>query len=351
MSNIGTVKSPRFQGGKYELQLGGRTIAKSKDRDYFEYHIARGDVPKIVEADITSVIYEDGSAHNVALTPTAATLGNAANSPVTLTWTVDERFDMMDELITMTVTGTGSKAMCIGGRGGIGKSFAVQKVLNRMGKVDAAKAIAEAMERATEEQFTMDDTDEEVKEKVRALSTADTIGDYRIIKGYASASALYRILYENRHRTIVFDDCDSVLKNDDAVNVLKSALDSYEERWVSWNVNSQGNDLPPCFKFEGQVIFVTNMDMDKVPEPILTRCFPVNVAMTPEQRLVRMRTVLADVMPEVDMSFKLEAIELLQEHVHVTKNINFRSLMKTISIRTSTTANWKRLALFSLIEN
>lgn len=338
--NIGLVK---HNGNKYELHFGGKVLARSGDREYFEYHVAKGDVPKIVSANITSIVFDDGTApKHASMTPTASAI--AAQTVDLPTFDVDERFDMMDELITMTVKGKTVKAMCIGGKGGIGKSFAVQKVLNRMGKVDSAKAIAEAMKNAPVR--NEDDDEDEAEEKF------DHLGDYRIIKGYASASALYRILYENKNKVIVFDDCDSVLKNDDAVNVLKSALDSYEERWVSWNVNSASSDLPPCFKFEGQVIFITNMDMDKVPEPIQTRCYKVDVAMSSEQRLKRMRTVLADVMPEVDMSYKLEAIDLLQDHVHVTKNINFRSLMATIAIRTDdTTKDWKRLALFNLINN
>jgi hypothetical protein len=350
MSN-GNIAIIKHNGTKYEMHFGGKVLARSGDRDYFEYHIAKGDVPKIVAANIKAIVFEDGTApKHATLTPTASAI--AAQTVDLPVFDVDERFDMMDELITMTVKGQSVKAMCIGGKGGIGKSFAVQKVLNRMGKTDAAKAIAEAMKNPSNNHIAMNDDQDEADEKATNLSMYEDLGDYRIIKGYASASALYRILFENKKKVIIFDDCDSVLRNEDAVNVLKSALDSYEERWVSWNVNSASSDLPPCFKFEGQVIFVTNLDMDKVPEPIQTRCFKVDVAMSSEQRLKRMRTVLADVMPEVDMQFKLEAIELLQAHVHVTKNINFRSLMATIAIRTDdTTKDWKRLALFNLINN
>lgn len=337
--NIGIVK---HNGTKYELHFGGKILARSGDREYFEYHVAKGDVPKIVSANITTIVFDDGtSPKHSNMTPTASAI--AAQTVDLPIFGVDERFDMMDELITMTIKGKNVKAMCIGGKGGIGKSFAVQKVLNRMGKIDSAKAIAEAMKNAPARSEGDEDDDE--------ADDYENLGDYRIIKGYASPSALYRILFENKNKVIVFDDCDSVLRDTDAVNVLKSALDSNEERWVSWNVNSS-SDLPPTFKFNGQVIFITNMDMDKVPEPIQTRCYKVDVAMSSEQRLTRMRTVLADVMPHVDMTYKLEAIELLQTHVHVTKNINFRSLMATIAIRTDdTTKDWKRLALFNLINN
>jgi hypothetical protein len=366
MSNIGIV---RFTGKKYELAFGGKVIARSKDRDYFEYHLERGDVTKMTEAKITSIHFEDGAGNSrMSLTPSAAAIQSAANFVSAPMFTIPEKFSMMDELLVMTINGTASKAMCICGRGGVGKSFAVQKVLARLGKLDSNKLIAEAMEKDKEAADLVtvarlearakakeDGDDEnaaaaEIPDAPRA--NYDKLGDYTYIKGYSSASALYRLLYENRHRTVIFDDCDSVLKNDDAVNVLKSALDSYEERWVSWNINSNFSDLPPAFKFEGQVIFVTNLPLDKVPEPIRTRCFPVDVSMNSEQRLERMSDVLVDVMPEIDMSFKLEAINLLKKYMHLTQNINFRSLMKVISIRIdAATSNWERLALFTLIES
>lgn len=348
--NIGVVK---HNGTKYELHFGGKVLARSGDRGYFEYHIAKRDVPKLVEANITSVVFEDGSTPtNLALVPTAAAAQQVAARVEVPTFEINERFDMLDELITMVVNGTNHKAMVIGGKGGIGKSFAVQTVLNRMGKVDATKAISDAREKAKADLINPDSTDEEVQEKVNHLAGIEALGDYRIIKGYASPSALYRILYENKNKVIVFDDCDSVLRDADAVNVLKSALDSNEERWVSWNTNAAFSDLPPCFLFQGQVIFVTNMDMDKLPEPIMTRCLKVNMAMSPMQRIERMRGVLSNVMPDVDMQYKEDALNLLEKHVHVTKNVNFRALMQTIGIRIDpATKNWERLALFSLIEN
>lgn len=348
---IGIIKR---NGSKFELHHGGKILARSSDRGYFEYHIAKGDVPKIVDADITAVKYEDGTAPSALLTPTASAIAAIANSaPEVPTFSIDERFEMMDELITMVVNGNNHKAMVIGGKGGIGKSFAVTSAFERMNKADSVVLQAEAKEKAKSIEIRVGDSKEDTEAKVAQLATLDSgkLGDYRIIKGYVSASALYRVLYENRHRVIVFDDCDSVLKDSDAVNVLKSALDTNEDRWVNWNVNGFGSDLPDCFKFEGQIIFITNMDMEKIPEPIMTRCLKVNMGMTPLQRITRMRSVLPQVMPEIDIDIKIEALDLIEKHVHVTKNVNFRALMQTIGIRIDpATKNWERLALFSLIE-
>jgi hypothetical protein len=322
---------------KYELVVNGVVEGTSKHRDYFEYHLGKQDSPKLNKLGITKVVYADEIGMVISDTQGMVELPSA---PV---FSINERFEMMDQLIEMTVRGS-SKSMVIAGRGGIGKSFAVQGVLQRLGKVNVEVALAEQ----ADAEITDEDSDGEIGEKVAAM--ADLVaGDYKIIKGYASPSALYRILYENRKRIVIFDDCDSVLRDDDAVNVLKSALDSYEERWVSWNINAK-SDLPPCFRFEGQVIFITNLDMNKVDEAIRTRAFKVDVSMTKAQRVERMEAVLGEVMPEVELEAKQEALDLLKEHMHLCSDINFRALMNVIKIRTEAVGDWRKLATFTLTQ-
>ena len=54
----------------------------------------------------------------------------------------------------------------------------------------------------------------------------ETAGDWAHIKGKASPLSMYTALFKYKNKIIVFDDCDSVFKNKDSVNILKSALDS-----------------------------------------------------------------------------------------------------------------------------
>ena len=333
------------ESGKFELVLDGEVVGKSKHRDYFEYHLGRRDVPKLNELGITKVVYADEM--TMPITPAAGAVAEAFPTEEPM-FTIDERFEMMDQLIEMTVHGS-SKAMLIAGKGGIGKSFAVMSVLNRLNKSDIGKILAEM----TPPEINIDDEEEDIEDKVDTMATMDQLGDYKVVKGYASASALYRLLYENRKRVIIFDDCDSVLKDDNAINVLKSALDTYEERWVSWNVNSAGGaDLPQCFKFEGQIIFITNLPMDKVDEAVRTRCFKVDVSMSKEQRVQRMEAVLEGVLPEVDIEFKRDALNLLKDNLMIAADVSFRSLMNLIKIRIDPAVrDWVKLGKFALLQN
>lgn len=260
---------------------------------------------------------------------------------------IKERFAMTEELIGMVINKS-AKSVLISGEGGVGKTHAVLKTLKAHGKVDVKDTMPNIEDYNPVE---VSDDEEEMEDKVLSLINRPT-GDYVVIKGYSSAKALFRTMFENRTKTIVFDDCDNVLKNENAVMLLKGALDSYEERWVTWNVESMiDTGLPSTFRFQGSIIFISNMDIRKVDAAVRTRCFKVDVSMTKEQRIEWMYNVLEDVMPDADMMDKLESINLLEKNMHKTK-IDFRALMDIISIRVDPSVkDWKKLAKFTMMNS
>jgi len=328
---------------KYELVVGSKVIARSKNREYFEYHYARRDVPKLASLTITKFSYAD---EHVAVGTTSTVKDEDVPAPPS-PFSIDEKFDMMDELLSMVINGS-TKAMLIAGKGGIGKTYAVMNKLSKMGKVDVNQVIAESMP----DDISLEDSEEDIEEKVKLLASLDGMGDFKVIRGFVTPAAAYRLLYENKKRTIVFDDCDSVLRHEDTINLLKGALDTYEERWISWNTQATSSDLPPCFKFEGQIIFITNLPMEKIDEAVRTRCFKVDVAMSKEQRCERMESVLERVMPDVDMDFKRDALKLIRANLDVAQDVSFRALMNLIKIRIDPTVkDWTKLGRFALIEN
>jgi GT2 family glycosyltransferase len=82
------------------------------------------------------------------------------------------------------------------------------------------------------------------------------------VKGFMTAVMLYRLLYEHREKgQIVFlDDCDSIFWNEDALNILKAALDTVEHRIVSYRAMGDDDDIPSEFEFKGTMVFATNID-------------------------------------------------------------------------------------------
>jgi len=329
---------------KYNLVAKNKIIVSSNRTEYLVWLVTQQKHKKILAAKITETeIITTKPNGGIAITDAA---GNAV-ADVSSAFNIKERFGFLEELINMVVGGE-AKSLVISGEGGVGKTYTVMDVLKRAGKVNV-NTILPSIDDLNE--IVPEDDTPVIKEKILAQINKPQ-GDFVVIKGHASAKALYRLLWDNRTRTIIFDDCDSVLRDGTAISLLKSALDSYEDRWVSWFIDSPfgESDLPMTFKFTGKIIFISNMPLHKIDDAVKTRCFKVDLSMTKPQRIERMRHVLEDVMPHVEMEHKLDALNLLNEHLHLTDDVNFRSLMNLTTIRCSNSPNWKKLGVYSLSE-
>lgn len=142
------------------------------------------------------------------------------------------RFSAVTEMSRMTAEGL-APSLIISGPAGVGKTHGVEKLLNEM--------------EATGE-----------------------VSKVEFISGFARPTGLYAALYENRFegQVVVLDDCDSVFRDETALNILKAALDSKPVRKISWRSNakietSEGEIIPSTFEFAGSVIFLTNLDFDE----------------------------------------------------------------------------------------
>jgi hypothetical protein len=151
--------------------------------------------------------------------------------------------------------------------------------------------------------------------------------------------------------TLVFDDCDSVLKDPVALNLLKGALDSYSERYISWNSDMKDEDLPRSFKFEGSVVFISNLELDRLDQAIRSRAMCVDLSMTEEQKVERMGVIAMDkdFLPEYEMDVKKDALAFIKGMVGSVENLSLRSLIAVCKIR-ATATDWKDLAKYVLTQ-
>lgn len=238
---------------------------------------------------------------------------------------INERFAFVEKLVTMVATGVQPSAV-ITGEGGLGKTYTVTKTLEANGLKDIS-----------------DLADFQVGTVLNARKC------FVFVKGYSTAKGLYRTLFENQKGTIVFDDCDAVLKDTVALNLLKGALDSYGKRVISWNADMKDEDLPRSFNFEGRVIFISNMDQDKIDQAIRSRSMMIDLSMTLTQKIDRMEHIAMsdEFLPEYDKQCKMDALALIREVKDEAKEISLRTLITVTKVRASN-KDWKDLATYML---
>lgn len=231
--------------------------------------------------------------------------------------------------------------------------------------------------------------------------------DYAKLSGRATAQSLYETLYQFRDGGMVlFDDLDSMWKDKDATNYLKAALDTSKVREISsvstrmmnvskWNdarreeynkmldraLQNQGNPdvkkaaaakaaaieaeengeepeaeakldkivYPSTFNFTGRVVFISNLKKEEFDAAILSRSAKIDMSMTSEQILMRMKAILPHLGgSDVAIEMKQELLDHLV-HMHDNKEIDMltmREFDKGLNIVRSGAPNWKSLIVY-----
>jgi len=163
--------------------------------------------------------------------------------------------------------------------------------------------------------------------------------DFVHFKGRATAAGLFITLYENSDKIIVLDDCDSVFRDDDAVNILKGALDSYDTRKISYITTKSlkdefGGEVPRHFEFTGRIIFISNISQSKLDEAIRSRSFVADVDLTTDQMFARMEQLMTKMESRIPLAAKEQALALMKELNEEFEGleINLRSFIKAARI-------------------
>lgn len=290
--------------GKYNCNIGGTTFKTGK-RDYVEYMFKK--------------ITGEKKTYDQIVGQVAPTVADK--------FCINERFGFVEKLVNMVATGVQASAV-ITGQGGLGKTYTVLKTLESCGLEDITA----------------------VMKRTPVGGSISMSKVYTQVKGYSTAKGLYRTLFENNNSTIVFDDCDSILKDPVALNLLKGALDSYGRRVISWNADFRDEDLPRSFNFTGRVIFISNLDQDKIDQAIRSRSMMIDLSMSADQKIDRMEYIAGqeEFMPEFEMAFKKDALATIRELKDSAREISLRTLIQVTKIRASAGDSWKQMAEYVL---
>ena len=285
------------------------------------------DTIRIKVNSIRDIEYVNG---DTVSTPTAE-----IEKPVTVTETdeqamdrIRERFDILHEMTKATVTGD-IRAMIVSGPPGVGKSYGVETEIEKACLFDKLAG-----------------------KRLRA----------EVVKGSATPIGLYQTLYKysDANSVVVFDDCDSILLDDVALNLLKGALDSGKKRVISWLSESSAlrrEGIPDRFEFKGSVIFITNLKFDQMKsqklrdhlDALQSRCHYLDLTLdTMRDKLLRIKQIAKDGVLFVDYDFEECQQDDIIEFMHTNKDrlreVSLRMALKIADLRKSFPNNWKRMS-------
>jgi hypothetical protein len=241
---------------------------------------------------------------------------------------IRERFDILHEMTKATVSGD-IRAMIVSGPPGVGKSYGVETEIEKACLFDKLAG-----------------------KRLRA----------EVVKGSATPIGLYQTLYKysDANSVVVFDDCDSILLDDVALNLLKGALDSGKKRVISWLSESSAlrrEGIPDRFEFKGSVIFITNLKFDKMKsqklrdhlDALQSRCHYLDLTLdTMRDKLLRIKQIAKDGVLFADYDFNEYAQDDIIDFMHANKErlreVSLRMALKIADLRKSFPNNWKRMS-------
>lgn len=238
------------------------------------------------------------------------------------------RFEILDQM-TKSLIKSDIRALIVTGPPGVGKSFGVEEELNKsslFGDMTGARR------------------------------------KYEVVKGAMTALGLYAKLYEysDKGNVLVFDDCDSVLMDDLALNILKAALDSGKKRMIYWNAESnklRSEGIPDKFEFKGSACFITNIKFENVRskklqdhlEALQSRCHYLDLTLdTMRDKILRVKQIAnkGDLFKDYSMSKDLETevIDFIADNCNKFREVSLRMALKVADLAKISPSNWKILA-------
>jgi hypothetical protein len=241
---------------------------------------------------------------------------------------IASRFGVLDEMSKACIKGD-IRAMIVTGPAGIGKSHGVSLQMEKASLFDQV-----------------------VGKKAR----------FEIVKGAMSGIGLFAKLYKfsDAKNVLVFDDCD-IWEDQDAINVLKGALDSGKTRRISWNKDSRllrDEGVPNSFNFNGSIIFITNKSFDNKKaskmqphlDALQSRCHFLDLTVDTERdKMLRIKQVHRDADGGLfkDYDFTQEQTDEIMSFIDTNhaklREVSLRMCLKIADL-VKISANWRELA-------
>lgn len=234
---------------------------------------------------------------------------------------ISNRFNILEMMATGVCSGA-VRSLIVSGAAGVGKSYTLERVLN---------------ESLNDESFTT-------------------------VKGSITPVSLYQLLhrYSAPNNVVVLDDADSILFDERGLNLLKGALDTNPIRKISWMSQTfEDSDTPNTFEYHGSMVFITNLDFQKIVDEnkiklaphfraLLTRSLYLDLTLRSEydvvcwiQKLIHDGMLVREGLTQ-EQSY--EVADYIRQNWQRLRTVSAREALKAAALLKSNPTDWTRIA-------
>lgn len=207
---------------------------------------------------------------------------------------LEQKFFILREYVKMVCAGN-SMGLIVEGCAGLGKSFNVLKTLKESGK------------------------------------------EFVYCAGFTTKLELYNYLFENRNKIIFFDDIKSIMNNEEALEILKSAMFSATgTRIVRYMSSTNRLRAPSSFIFEGGIIIALNNINNRNSEDlkaVVDRVLYYNVKFSYQEKMLIIADLIKQDYKDLEYESRKFIFDWLKDNTsEATSNLNFRLIYKLYEI-------------------
>lgn len=176
---------------------------------------------------------------------------------------------------------------------------------------------------------------------------------YKYISGgIKNARALYQVLYDNNDKNLIliFDDVNDILRNKQAVEILRTATTNDKKRSITYTDNkiAKGSrKYKPEMIFESRIIIITNIPIKKIDKAIVSRTAPIEVVINNQEIMDNIRINIENAPPpKLPTEWKLDVWDFLTDEVGMKdiNRIDYRIFEQLCIFRATEDPKWKKFA-------
>lgn len=210
----------------------------------------------------------------------------------------------------------------------------------------------------------------ELEKKLEAAEKNGDIESFESIKGSISAAGLFQKLYHNKDegQVLLLDDTDSMFSDEEAMNLLKAALDTSTVRKISWAKQArwlEDLDIPSTFEYEGQIVFITNTDPDAVVAKggriaphmaaLLSRSIFLDLCIHDAKAImIRIEQVMDDSTLCADLKINDKEAALIKTwmntNINALRSVSIRTVIQLAGFIKTSKSDWQDLASVTLLK-
>jgi hypothetical protein len=159
---------------------------------------------------------------------------------------------------------------------------------------------------------------------------------YLKIVSHVSPMKLFILGYEYLDKPIIFDDCDTLLRDDNSVALLKMFCDTSIVKTINWATTSEllsHNGIPERYETKSKVIIICNSfnELTEKISALRDRGFHIIFAPTNQEILSKMREIIPVIHSELTLEEKTKIYEVIERYSNVC-DVSLRTLVKGIAL-------------------